>query len=354
MKILLLGEHSSIHYNLKDGLMELGHEVHIASNGDGWKNIPRDIDINYRNKWINSKLANRLYPWIDLKKFVGYDLVQIISPDVLFKSYFPSKLFFQVLKKFNKKIFLLGAGSDAYFWKYGRNKLRYGPFEDTLKYDLKSDKHPSEKKEYVVFNEYIADLVDGIIPVMKEYEICYNGHKKLLKTIPMPINTKKIKYEKNIINNKLVIFHGLSRYGFKGTRYVEEAFRILKTKHPNDLELIIDGRLPLKKYLKLIKKTNILIDQTSFYSVGVNGLYAMAMGKVTLGGAELESLKAFGVNSTPCINITPSVRSIVEAIEALIKQKDHITKMGLESRRFIEDIHGHVKVAQKYIDAWGQ
>ena len=52
MKILLLGEYSAIHKNLREGLISLGHEVNLASNGDGWKNIPRDIDINYNNKII--------------------------------------------------------------------------------------------------------------------------------------------------------------------------------------------------------------------------------------------------------------------------------------------------------------
>ena len=35
-----------------------------------------------------------------------------------------------------------------------------------------------------------------------------------------------------------------------------------------------------------MKKANIVIDQTSCYSTGVNALIAMAQGKVVLGGAE--------------------------------------------------------------------
>ena len=46
MKILLLGDYSAVHKNLKEGLCSLGHEVDFASNGDGWKKIPRDIDID--------------------------------------------------------------------------------------------------------------------------------------------------------------------------------------------------------------------------------------------------------------------------------------------------------------------
>lgn len=45
MTILLLGEYSALHKNLKEGLNELGYEALIASDGDGWKNIPRDIDL---------------------------------------------------------------------------------------------------------------------------------------------------------------------------------------------------------------------------------------------------------------------------------------------------------------------
>ena len=38
MKILLLGEYSSLHRYLKEGLFEIGYkDVTLASNGDGWK-----------------------------------------------------------------------------------------------------------------------------------------------------------------------------------------------------------------------------------------------------------------------------------------------------------------------------
>ena len=45
MKILLLGEYSNVHWTLAQGLRELGHEVCVISNGDFWKDYPRDIDV---------------------------------------------------------------------------------------------------------------------------------------------------------------------------------------------------------------------------------------------------------------------------------------------------------------------
>ena len=45
MRILLLGDYSNVHATLADGLRQLGHTVVVASDGDGWKNYPRDVDL---------------------------------------------------------------------------------------------------------------------------------------------------------------------------------------------------------------------------------------------------------------------------------------------------------------------
>lgn len=46
MRILLLGEYSNVHATLAKGLKALGHEVVLASDGDGWKNYVRDVDFH--------------------------------------------------------------------------------------------------------------------------------------------------------------------------------------------------------------------------------------------------------------------------------------------------------------------
>ena len=46
MKILLLGDFSAVHKNLKDGLLELGHDVVLASDGDGFKIFLETLILN--------------------------------------------------------------------------------------------------------------------------------------------------------------------------------------------------------------------------------------------------------------------------------------------------------------------
>ena len=52
-------------------------------------------------------------------------------------NFFLKSFFYFLLRVLNKKFFILGAGSDAFFWKYGKKTMRYSPFKDWLKYDIK-------------------------------------------------------------------------------------------------------------------------------------------------------------------------------------------------------------------------
>ena len=79
MKILLMGEYSNVHATLAEGLRKLGHEVTVLSNGDFWKNYPRDINMVRKP----GKLGGILYLiklYTIVHKLRGYDIVQLINP----------------------------------------------------------------------------------------------------------------------------------------------------------------------------------------------------------------------------------------------------------------------------------
>jgi len=352
MRILLFGEFSGLHNNLKEGLAELGHEVVIAAGRDGFKRIESDICLDNTMPGLLGKIETRVKPFLEMRKLSGYDVVQIVNPFFPNAKLFPRGLFYSILCKRNAKFFILGAGSDAYFWRHGRERLKYGPFEEFLKYDVEAKTFYMEGERAYKYNKKIVEMSDGLIPVMYEYEISYADSEKRLGTIPLPINTRSVEYRENRVGNKLVVFHGLSRYGFKGTRHVEEAFAVLERRYPNDLDLRIDGKIPLSEYLEVLRKANVVIDQVHTHSLGMNGIYALAMGKVVLGGAEPEGLQSLGVNMTPVVNIEPHRDSIIGAVEDLLDRRSTIPEIGERGRRFAERVHGHVNVAQKYVDTW--
>lgn len=356
MKILLLGEFSGLHKNLKEGLVELGHDAVVAASGDGFKKIPVDISFDFDSPFKSpiAKAHKRLKLLASLSELKGYDTVQMVNPFIFPDKFFPNRYAINGIIKNNDKFFLLGAGCDAYFWREGRKNLSYGPFKDNLKYDLKSPVALFESKKSLIFNQWLVEKSNGVIPTMYEYEVSYNHIKNRLNTIPIPMNIEKVKYRENIVKEKIVIFHGLNRYGFKGTRHVKEAFDYLRHKYPNDLELIIEGNLPLDEYLELISRTNVVVDQMYSHSLGLNAIYAMAMGKVVMGGAEPESLISLGVESSPAINVKPNAESLIAEIELLLENKNKISEIGFKSRQFVEEVHDHVKVAQQYINTWNK
>ena len=105
MKILLLGEYSNVHWTLAQGLRNRGHEVCVVSNGDFWKDYPRDIDVARKAGKIGGIILI-LKLWSLLPKMRGYDVVQLINP--MFFVFKAERLFwfYRYLRHHNKRVFL--------------------------------------------------------------------------------------------------------------------------------------------------------------------------------------------------------------------------------------------------------
>ena len=354
MKVLLLGEFSGLYSNLRDGLTELGHDVVLASDGDGYKKFETDIKLDFNHQNFG-KIINKICYFKDsfsqIIKFKNYDVVQIVY-DHLFSPVKYNNFLINLIKSNNNSLFLTVAGSNNTVMRYWLSKENTKVsilYKDAIKYDHYET--ILNNKAYQ-FEKQLALKVDGIIPIMYEYSLPYINNPNLNNIIPIPINLKKIKYAENIVNGKIVFFHGLNKYGSKGTKYIEQAFKIIKDKYPNDIEVIISGNLPYSDYLKLISRVNVVLDQTSSYSLGINGLIALGLGKVVMGGAEQESIETFGYEQCPVFNLRPDVDYIVSQMESIIKRKNEITEIGYESRKFVEKYHNHINIAAKYIEVW--
>ena len=352
MKILLVGEFSGFHNNLKEGLVALGHDCVVAGKPDGSKKIQIDINLDSEFQGLKGKIFRVIKSILFALRVRHYDVVQFVNPIVFPRGFGLNKILIKTIVRKCKKSFLSSCGDDAFFVELGAKKMRYSPLPEALKYDLKKVKHPAGGIQNFEWNRELASMVNGVIPAMYEYTLGYQGVGNLRECIPLPINCAKIKYEENCPKDKIVIFHGLNRYGFKGTRHVEKAFEYLNEKYPEDLQCIIAGGMSLSSYLDVMRNANVVVDQTSSYSCGMNALYAMAMGKVVLGGAEPESLASYGIPSSPVINIKPSSDDIISCVERLLHERSQISEIGRQSRRFVEDFHDYRLVAKKYLSQW--
>jgi len=353
MKILLLGEFSSFHKNLAEGLRALGHDAVVAGDGDGSKNIPVDTKLNSIHQNFYGKIERNLKKIKFLSRIEDYDIVQLINPFfVNMHVPFLQKIYKQISAR-NNKFFMTATGMDAYIWKYANKKLLYTPLNDFLRFDIKKNKYFMQSDKAWKFNKEIINHLDGIIPTLYEYQICYTEEtKKIMPLIPIPINTDKHKFLEFKNRDKLNIFHGLTRYGNKGTRHVESAFKKIEKKFSNHVETAIIGGISFDDYMGYLSKADVVIDQVNSYSMGMNALISMAMGKIVLGGNEIEShINEHNLDS-PCINVRPDSDDIVQKVEELLDKKNSLKSIVHDGRQYIEKYHSHITVAEQYLDAW--
>ncbi|MEA5669846.1 hypothetical protein VA602_00670 [Pseudomonas sp. MH2] len=355
MKILLIGEYSGLHKELKSALVALGHDVTLAAASDFWKKFDADINLGYGSNIYSYKARQLALPFLKINQFKGYDVVHLINFYTVPRLPYLNLWFIRYLKKHNSIVTLSGSGDDPFFVKYSEETMRYSPIPWHEKYD-RGQPYYMRAQSHLAAMRACMQYIDGVIPIMYEYysTFCAAGYAgKVAKPIPIPIDTQRISYaETQAGDGKLVFFHGLNRPGFKGTFLVEKSFETLKLKYPNDVECMIEGRMAFDKYMNVLSRTHISVDQVFSYSLAMNALYSMAQGKVVAGGAEAESSILYHGLVPPVYNLLPDERALTATLEQILEERGSITERSRASREFVEKYHAPSLVGEQYINYW--
>lgn len=372
MNILLIGEYSNVHWTLAEGLRALGHQVTVVSDGDRWKNYPRDIDLRRRYVDDDSTLRRRVGSlrylfdlsriWPTLK---GYDIVQLINPvfiDLKAERLWP---FYQFLRRHNKRVFLGAFGIDYYWVKVGMDcktfrysdfnfgsQLRSYPFMDTMIQDwLMGSKG--------ILNQRIAEDCDGIITGLYEYEACYRPFfPEKTRFIPFPIDLVSVTpvHTLNATHNSpLNFFIGIQRLrsSYKGTDIMLAALQRLQADYGSDcVEIVKAESVPFAQYQEMMNNSHVLLDQLYSYTPAMNALLAMAKGLIVVGGGEPEHYELLNeYELRPIINVQPDEQDVYNQIaQRLLSGKEDVHQLQLDSIEYIRRHHDHIKVAQAYVD----
>ena len=356
MKILLLGEYSNVHATLAEGLRMLGHDVTVASNGDFWKNYPRDISLVRRPGRLGGiMLMAKLYAI--LPRLKGYDVVQLINP--MFIELKAGRLFriYKYLRRHNKKVFLGGFGMDWYWVNTCVNNmpLRYSDFNigKTLRTnkDAIKERHDWIGTDKERLNKYIADNCNGIITGLYEYWICYHpAFPEKTTYIPFPIHIPKTLPEP-VFNGPLKIFIGINktRNEYKGTDIMLHAATDIAHKYPQKVELRIAESVPFDEYEKMMNGSDIILDQLYSYTPSMNPLLAMSKGIICVGGGEEENYDLINEHELrPIINVQPCYDSVYRELEQLIAHPERIITLKKQSIQYVRKHHEYIKIARKY------
>lgn len=367
MRILLLGEYSNVHNTLAKGLRALGHEVTVASNGDHWKDYPRDIDLS-RNLESRTGLISFLWRLFKaLPSMRGYDIVQIINPVFLELKAERIMPFYRYLRRHNKKI-VMGAFGMDYYWASVNTDirpLRYSDFNfgDTPRTDIEAQRFRDEwiGTPKADLCQKIAVDCDGIPAGLYEYwatfnqvhTLCPDGReiRDKMRFIPFPIVMPDI-YRTTFYGGPLKLFVGISkgRSAYKGTDIMLRAAQDLKQKYPELLELRIAEGVPFDEYQRMMDGSDAILDQLYSYTPSMNSLLAMSKGIIVIGGGEPENYDILGEKELrPIINVQPDYQSVYDELEQLILHPERIAELKRQSVEYIRRHHDYVKVAAQYI-----
>ncbi len=392
MKILLLGEYSNVHWTLAEGLRKLGHQVTVLSNGDFWKDYPRDINlVRTPGKWGGIRYMARLYSL--LPRLRGYDVVQLINP--MFLEIKAERIFpiYRYLRRHNGKMVMGGFGMDYYWVSTCCNEkpLRYSDFNigDKLRTDEDALRERRDwlgtKKEEL--NRFIAEDCDAIVTGLYEYQVCYQPHfpekttfipypikleEKSLSPAPSPVGRGDSSNEDSQAASKshstlhiphsttspsgdkrgaLSLFIGInrSRSVYKGTDIMLRAAQAIKAQYPDRVDLQIAESVPFAQYQQMLNGADAILDQLYSYTPSMNPLMAMSKGIICIGGGEPENYEILGETELrPIINVQPTYESVYHELEQLVLHPERIPELKRQSIEYIRRHHEYLKVARQY------
>lgn len=377
MRILLVGEYSRLHNSLKEGLINLGHQVIIIGTGDGFKRYPVDVDVQsvLFKSFLLNKFKNFIYilTKIDLtglekaykyyfavRKMNNFDVVQFINEESLRTGLRIEKKLINLTVKKSKKSFLLSCGTDYISVKYAFEKnFKYSiltPYFDLMnnidqyQYVLKYINKAHKKHHH-----YLYDLINGVIATDIDYHIPLINHSKYLGLIPNPINVDEIDYNSISLEDEIIIFHGVnkSNYYKKGNYLFDKALHYIEEKYSERVSIKRTENVPYSQYIKSYDSCHIFLDQIYAYDQGYNALEAMAKGKVVFTGAETEFLNHYKLKENEvCINAVPDLDELIQKLELLILNPKLIVEISNNAHEFIKKHHHYINIADKYIKKW--
>lgn len=369
-RVLLLGDYSNCHRSLYLALKRRGWDVTQMSAGSSWMDIDREIDISRSPGKIGGlKLYVRARYGDLARQMRGYDIVAI--HDLNFLQLKPVRLreLFDKLKRGNGSIFYTAMSTDIAFLdmlEAEDSPLRYSEWFIDGRPSPMYQADPSawdrwHQRDLVDYQRYALDNIDGAVSALYEYHLgmerALGADRVFYGGIPIDLEALGVK-ETPVspgLTGKVKLFLGRDRYRVlqKGSDLLLEAARRVTEARPRDVEFKLVENLPFNEFKTMLNDSHIVLDQVYSYTPATTALMAMAIGHVTVSGAEPEYYDFIGAgDNRPIVNAPLDVDELTRVLLALVDDRDRIAHMSRRSREFLLKHNASDLVADRFIHAW--
>ncbi|MGI9227421.1 MAG: glycosyltransferase [Gammaproteobacteria bacterium] len=244
-------------------------------------------------------------------------------------TFYKTNIDLPILKLFRKKVIMTYCGSDIRLIEVEHTR---NPYSHLLKIGIDDPKYDFIKKlrmrwQCIWINKVLAprNLYAYAREVFPE--------KKIIKDIWIhnSLELSKDQSNKYKLKSPPVIVHAPSAKLIKGTKYVERAIDVLKSKgYKFEYKCLNNiGNDQVKKILK--EEADIILDQFLLGGFGTFAIEAMSYGKPVVGYL-LESVKEQHYPDCPIVNAT--IDNLPQVLESLLKNPVRMAQLGSEGRIF--------------------
>lgn len=273
---------------------------------------------------------------------------------------------FDMLRRRNGSVFLMGTGNDPYVIDELIDPHSCLAYTEWRNADGSPAPLAIERPDYDGWlapglrelNDYIYGRVDGMTTAIYEYWVAARRrlpqHKVGYAGIPIDTDTiRPVGLDETPRRVRIFLGRHSTRLTEKGTDLLEAAARRVVDAHPDKAELVIVEDRPYAEYVELLDSAHVVLDQIYSYTPATNALLAMAKGKTVVSGAEDDFYRFIGESELrPIVNALPDVDALVSLLTPLVLDPGSLHRRGVESRAFVERHNSLPVVATRVLSHW--
>lgn len=333
--------HGLVNYGTQAGFFALelrnqGIDALSVSSPDSFKR-QIDVELLHGGNTIE-KIFKHSWNWIQrFYWFFRYNTFHFYFGNSLF----PRQWDLPLYRLFGKKVIMEYLGFDVQLYQYSIEK-----------YDMTNVKF--------VFNDITGRIHDNKIIARMNFELkyidlkfvcapCYSEFVPDSVVLPLAIDLNEYTYSKKVQNQEeIMILHAPTNKDNKGTSFIIAAVNKLKSKgYKIKLEQV--ESVTHKELKSKYDECDIFIDQITGGWYGTASLEAMAIGRPTVCFLRESYFEYIDyAQKIPIINANPF--TIYDVLKNLIEEKNKLPLIGVQSRKFVEEIHDLKKITNTLIE----
>lgn len=353
MKVLLIGEASGVHRNLKIGLTALGVQcLHMVHN---LRPQSRVSDASFAAVYpgVIGGIARNIMPFVTISKLGKYDVINFTNGISSVIGRYTKYYDLPLLRSKTDMLSYYALSCDELGLIRRNNIVPYRPCASCLASDhFSRDCEFEFNKQYEKNLEVAKQYFDFGASSAIEYDNASQAFPGKFSRIQFPIDTQNIKFRPATAGKLVNIVHTPTKRGFKGTDVVIEAIRLLRSRRSDFHFEIVEG-LNYDEYLDRVARADIIIDQVHSQSPGINALEMMAAGKIVLTGATNLGKSYFDfTHELPAIDAPPNSNDLAEVLVEALETRTHFPRLAEQGRDYVAKHHNVKKVADLFMSEW--